>query len=99
MRALALAAAVAAANVMLGRRMGLGAFIKPGLAEGAVQALGFLIRAGIIFSTAHLIWLSGHDPREVAAFIVVAGLLQLVGQLWLGDARPRPRDSGAEAAG
>ncbi|MFA6315955.1 MAG: hypothetical protein WC943_00920 [Elusimicrobiota bacterium] len=92
-----LASAVAAANVLLGRWLGLGAFVKPSLAEGAAQGLGFLVRAGVLFGTAHLLWLAGRDPREVAGYILVAGILQLVGQLWLGEA-PLRRRSGRETA-
>lgn len=99
MRMLVLGVAVAAANVALGRWMGLGAFIKPGLRDSAVQAFGFLMRAAILFAAAHLIWLAGRRTVEVAGFIVTAGLLQMAGHVWLGGRRPGPPRSSSPRPG
>ncbi|MBI5211531.1 MAG: hypothetical protein HY927_16275 [Elusimicrobia bacterium] len=92
-RVLALAAGVAAANVALGWRLGLGSFawLRGGLGwrQGVVQAAGFLGRAGLLFLTAHMIFVMGGRPLDVVSFIIMAALLQMAGQIWLTARRER----------
>lgn len=81
--ALALAAALAALNILLGRLSS-----RPGPWSNRREAAGFALRLVVLFGGAHGLWLRRHAPAEVAVFIVACALLQMTGLVALHLAGP-----------
>ena len=90
---LALALAVAGANVAGGWWLGRRVWVEGGRFLW-LQGAGFFLRGAGIFGTAHWVWRRRHRAVEVVAFLFAAAIGQLVGQvaLHLREER-RERDS------
>lgn len=87
MRAALIAAPlVALANVALAR-MSLRRAARLDRWNAVLQAAAFALRFLILFGTAHALWRARGRPGEVVVFILLAAVLQTVGQAWIAVKR------------